>query len=243
MTKLFLAISKQDTEMKRMSESKYVLTSFYYFKKKIPFNVDIHLVDSGAFTFFSSNKKVDFEHYLNEYIKYINEYDIKYFFELDIDVLVGYEKVLQMREKLERETGKKCIPVWHINRGKEEFIKMCKEYDYAAIGGIASGECLAKYKHLFKYLNELANRYNCKLHGLGITGKIINEANFFSVDSTTWKNGARFGEIHKFNGEYIEKRRIDKNKTIKKGEYKKLDDFNLEQWLKYQKFLECRIKK
>ena len=130
MTKLCLAIGggelKEEILFQELSKSKYILTSFYYFKDKLPFEVDLHLVDSGAFTFFSSKKKIDIDKYLTEYIKYINKYDIKYFFELDIDVLVGYDKVLELRERLERETGKKCIPVWHMSRGKDEFIKMIK---------------------------------------------------------------------------------------------------------------------
>ena len=60
------------------------------------------LLDSGAFTFMNNSKSVDFDLYLDKYIDFIIEKNIKYFFELDIDSIVGYKKVLQLRERLER---------------------------------------------------------------------------------------------------------------------------------------------
>ena len=51
------------------------------------------LLDSGAFTFMNSNKKnEDIKSYLDSYIDFINKYDIKYFFELDLIQLVGLKK-------------------------------------------------------------------------------------------------------------------------------------------------------
>lgn len=103
MTKLCLAVNNGEINKYKevLSNSKYILTSFYYFRDKLPFDVDLHLVDSGAFTFFLSKKKIDIDKYLTEYIEYINKYDIKHFFELDIDVIVGYDKVLELRKRLE----------------------------------------------------------------------------------------------------------------------------------------------
>lgn len=218
-----------------LNKSNYILTSFYYFKDALPYQPQIHLVDSGAFTFFSSGKKFDVDKYVGEFINYINEFDIKYFFELDIDVLVGYDKVLEIRKRIENGTNKKCIPVWHYFRGKDEFIKMCKEYEYAAIGGIASKEKIARYPEFYIKFNKIANSYGCKLHGLGLTGKIINTAGFYSVDSTSWKSGRRFAQIHKFNGEFI---KITSKKDKRLVDYNGLDNHNLNEWLKYQKYLE-----
>ena len=103
----------------------YMLESFFYVLpwqiERIP-NMKMFLLDSGAFTFMNSQKgKVNFDEYLTRYINFINKYDIKYFFELDVDSIVGYEKVKQLRKRLENETGKKCITVWHKSRGKEEY--------------------------------------------------------------------------------------------------------------------------
>lgn len=237
MTKLCLAVNNGEINAykEELSKSKYILTSFYYFKDKLPFDVDLHLVDSGAFTFFSSKKKIDIDEYLTKYIEYINKYDIKYFFELDIDVLIGYDKVLELRERLERETGKKCIPVWHMSRGKDEFIKMIKEYDYASIGGVVSKESIVNHKDKFHLLNKLARKYGCKLHGLGVTDANVESYGFYSVDSTTWNAGSRFGKFMKFEQNKI--KHINKKEGTRLISYHELNKLNIIQWLKFQKYL------
>ena len=237
MTKLCLAISGGEINVygNELSNSRYILTSFYYFREKLPFDVDLHLVDSGAFTFFSSKKKIDIDAYLTEYIEYINKYDIKYFFELDIDVIVGYEKVLELRERLERETGKKCIPVWNISRGKEEFLKMIKEYEYASIGGVVSKENIINHKDKFHLLNKMAKKHGCKLHGLGITDANVESYGFYSVDSTSWGAGGRFAKFMKFDGKKMIG--INKKQGTRLIDYHKLNKINISEWLKFQKYL------
>ena len=237
MTKLCLAINggEINSYKEELSNSKCILTSFYYFRDKLPFDVDLHLVDSGAFTFFSSKKKIDIDQYLTEYIEYINKYDIKYFFELDIDVLVGYDKVLELRERLERETGKKCIPVWHMSRGKDEFIKMIKEYDYASIGGVVNKESIVNHKDKFHLLNKLARKHGCKLHGLGVTDANVENYGFYSVDSTSWNSGTRFGKFMKFEQNKI--KHIKRKEGTRLISYHELNKLNIMQWLKFQKYL------
>ena len=80
--------------------------------------------------------KDDLREYLNRYINLINQYHIKYFFELDVDTIFGIEFVEELRRELEKRTGRKCIPVWHKGRGIEYWKKMCAEYEYVAIGGL-----------------------------------------------------------------------------------------------------------
>lgn len=122
----------------------YILESFYYANKDteslIPYFGDF-LLDSGAFTFMTNAKKdVNWDEYIKKYAEFVRRNNIDKYFELDIDSVVGYKKVLEYRNKLEKLTGKKCIPVWHKSRGIKEFEKMCDEYPYVAIGGIVSGE-------------------------------------------------------------------------------------------------------
>ena len=79
-------------------QCKYMLESFYSMKDwLIPVikKCDFFMLDSGAFTFMSSKKDeiVDFDEYLTKYINFINKHDIKYFFELDIDNVVGLKEV------------------------------------------------------------------------------------------------------------------------------------------------------
>jgi len=239
MTKLYLSIAKENLSLydKGLSHSKYVLISFFYERSN---DIDYQnlfenvIVDSGAFTFLQKNhiEKDDIDNYVNDYIKYINKYDIEHYVEMDIDGVVPYEKVLRIREKLERETGKQCIPIWHHSRGKNEFIKMCKEYKYSGIGGIAGGEELARHRKNYKQLNALARKNGSKLHGMGFTPLDIEKYSFYSVDSTSWKSGGRFGTTYKNDGTRMRSIQIPKGKRIK--DYKMLNIYNLKQWIRFQ---------
>ena len=57
------------------------------------------MLDSGAFTFMNSGGKVDWKQYVNEYIDFINKWDIKYFIELDLYGILGVEKNRKNKKK------------------------------------------------------------------------------------------------------------------------------------------------
>lgn len=104
-----------------LEQSRYVLESFFYIDEKYMgyyLSRDIFILDSGAFTFLNSAKtSVNWDAYVAKYVDFINRYDVRFFFEMDIDKIVGLPKVEQYRSFIERETGKRCIPVWHKSRG------------------------------------------------------------------------------------------------------------------------------
>lgn len=214
----------------------YILESFYYIDKfvedLIPYFKDF-LLDSGAFTFMANSKKLNFniEEYLQKLIKFINKNKIKYFFELDVDYLIGYDKVLELRRVLEKGTGRKCIPVFHKSRGIKEYERMCEEYNYIAIGTI--GEYRGK-EDVLKQLLRIANKHNTKVHGLGFTQlKHLKDFDFYSVDSTSWTCGSRFGIVYKFDGRGLSKVGVPMGMRLKT--YKVLEN-NFKEWVKYQKY-------
>ena len=218
----------------------FMLESFYYIRDyQIPLikSAELFLLDSGAFTFMSNSKKaVDWEEYVDRYIEFINTYDVKYFFELDIDSVVGYEKVKELRRKLEAGTNKKCIPVWHKSRGIEEYKKLVADYDYIAIGGIVTKEITREEYPMMKKLVAYANQNRTKVHGLGFTEKDIQNYGFYSCDSTTWNMISRFGKIYKFTGDRIVVA-TPKGKKIDKSKYIEGEVFNVREWIKYQNYL------
>lgn len=222
-----------------MAKSKYILESFYYFKdwqEQLIKKCDMFVLDSGAFTFMNSHKgKVDFTDYLDKYIAFIKKYDVRYFFELDVDVIVGYGKVREMRAALEAETGKRCIPVWHKSRGLEDFIKTAKEYDYMAIGGLVTREIKSVEYPVLSKLIKIAHDNNCKIHGLGFTNiQNLHRYHFDSVDSSSWLSGSRFGQLNTFkDGKMITTKPPEGKKTV---HYLTIDRYNLSQWLKFQQY-------
>ncbi len=185
--KLFLAsTSSRRFLANEIKESLFILESYFYFKDwQVPliYSCKDFLLDSGAFTFLNSKrlKNPDFNIYLKNYINFINKYDIKLFFELDIDKVVGYKRVIEYRKRLEYETGKRCIPVWHRTRGKDEYYKLCEEYDYIAVGGLAIKEIQKKEHRFLNSLCKIAKERNCKVHGLGFTPTNLKNYKFYSA--------------------------------------------------------------
>jgi hypothetical protein len=184
-----------------------ILESYYYLRQfesymEVCKKCGSFLLDSGAFTFMVKNHgNVDWDAYIEEFAAFINKWDVKLFFELDIDSLVGITEVERLRQKLTDLTGKKPIPVWHKSRGKDYFIKMCKEFDYVAIGGIVTQEIpRRKYESAFPWFIKTAHDNGAKIHGLGYTSvPNLKKYHFDSIDSTTWISGNMAGKIFRFN--------------------------------------------
>ena len=230
---------------KEVKNVKFMLESFYSIEdweiEEIK-TKELFLLDSGAFTFMNNFQgTINWQEYIDKYADFIIKHNIKYFFELDIDSIVGYTKVKQLTKYLENKVGRQCIPVWHKSRGIEEWKRITKEYDYVAIGGIVVKEIKPKDYKYFIPLLKIAKENNCKVHGLGFTNlKLLSKYHFYSVDSTSWKSGNRFGILYKFDGKTL--------KQIKKGKNQKIispcylgDNHNLKEWVKFQKYADKNL--
>ena len=219
----------------------YILESFFYAnedtERLVPYFGDF-MLDSGAFTFMQSSKShVEWNDYIERYADFINRNKVEKFFELDIDSVVGYDKVLEFRKILERLTNKQCIPVWHISRGIDVFKSMCDEYDYVAIGGIVSKEIKPEQYKAFSLMINEAHKRGAKIHGLGFTNlSQLPKIHFDSVDSTAWTTGNRFGFVYKFNGKTMIKIDCPKGKRLKDS--RKIALINYTEWIKFQKYAE-----
>lgn len=222
----------------------YILESFYYADKDterlLPLFGDF-LLDSGAFTFMQNNKThVEWEEYIERYADFIKRNGINKFFELDIDSVVGYNKVKDFRQKLEYLTGKQCIPVWHKSRGIKEYQKMCDEYGYVAIGGIVSREIKPDQYKAFPTMISEAHKRGAKVHGLGFTNlSLLPKIHFDSVDSTAWTTGNRFGFVYRFNGKTMVKHDAPKGKRL--ADSRKVALNNYTEWIKFQKYAEDNL--
>lgn len=218
-----------------------ILQSFYYcndFTEQVIIpQAKRFMLDSGAFTFFSAGGSVDWGEYIHKYAHFITKNNVKLFFELDIDALIGYEKVLYYRAKLEDMTGKPCIPVWHKSRGKDEYIKMCEQYDYVALGGIVSKEITQKEYKFFPHFIKIAHEHGAKIHGLGFTNlKGLTKYHFDSVDSTSWVSGNRFGSVYQFTGKTMIKH--DKKEGQRLADSKSVALHNFMEWAKFADYAE-----
>jgi len=182
---------------------KYNLMSYFYIKGKtqlaefIRDNTEEILIDSGAHSF-QKGTKVDWVEYTKKYAEFIKKFDrpnVVGYFEMDVDNIIGYDKVLELRKMLE-QISNKIVPVWHKNRGIEEYKKMCQDYagKLIAITGFKNEDIKdEQYLMFLKY----AKKYNCKVHCLGMTRKkVLDKVPFDYVDSSSWVQQTVFGRIN-----------------------------------------------
>lgn len=221
----------------------YILESFYYAdadtERLLPYFGDF-MLDSGAFTFMQDSKTaVDWYEYAKKYVSFINRNDIKKYIELDLDYIIGVDKARQLRTFLEKETGKKAIPVWHPIRGKENFLEMCEEYDYVALGGIV-GKKWRGMENLMPWFISEAHKRKAKIHGLGFTQlQLLPTHHFDSVDSTAWTTGNRFGYVYYFDGKTMKKK--DAPKGYRLADSRAVALHNYVEWIKFQKWADTHL--
>ena len=154
------------------------------------------MIDSGAHSF-QKGKKVDWVEYTKEYAAFIEKFDrpnVVGYFEMDVDNILGYKKVLELRAILEAKSDK-IIPVWHKNRGIEDFKKTCQHYAgrVVAITGFRNEDITDdQYVMFVKY----AKKYGCKVHCLGMTRtRVLDKVPFDYTDSSSWKQQAIYGNM------------------------------------------------
>lgn len=167
-------------------------------------NTKGYLVDSGAFSFVTGKKQKSWDEWLrycDEYADFVRETKSQNYFEMDVDDILGIEKVEIMRKRIEKRVGWQSIPVWHIKRGWGYFEKMCGEYPYVAIGGYAKNIDASAINKTFHYFINYAHKVGVQIHGLGFTNLgQLKSLPFDSVDSTSWLAGARYGKVYQISG-------------------------------------------
>lgn len=194
------------------------LMSFFYMRNKqdlacfVRDNSEEVLIDSGAHSF-QKGKQVDWEQYTDEYAQFIRRFDrpnVLGYFEMDVDNVLGYDKVLLLRKKLEFVSDK-IIPVWHKNRGIDDFKKMCQQHQgrIVAITGFKNEDIL---DHQYPMFVKYAHEQRCKIHCLGMTRKPILEAVPFDyTDSSSWVQNTLYGKIR-------DRRVTHHYSTVRRGE-------------------------
>lgn len=181
--------------------------SYYYIGKDEQYaelirdNSELILIDSGAHSF-QKGKKVDWLEYTKRYADFIGRFDrdsVLGYFEMDVDNVLGYDRVLELRDVLHERTGMsdKIIPVWHKNRGIANFKTMCADRagKIVAITGFKNEDI--RDEQYLMFLKE-AKRHECKVHCLGMTRKaILDKVPFDYVDSSSWAQQALYGKVGK----------------------------------------------
>lgn len=152
------------------------------------------IIDSGAFTAASAGKVID----LNEYAEFLREHQSRISHAVSLDVIGDWQATAKNHEMMQaRLPDMDVVPAWHIGSPEHELRRLCREFNYVAIGGAVP---YAKYpkilmKHLIR-VHRIARETDTRLHGLGITGKTaMMRLPWHSVDSSSWTRGHRYGGI------------------------------------------------
>lgn len=203
------------------------------------------MVDSGAHTFQhgkSLNDDIDWYQYTREYVQWIKENDndkVVGYFEMDIDNVIPYEQVKELRAMLYEATDK-IIPVWHKTLGIDEFKNMVAETrsGIVAITGFGTKKSeLDIRRDQYNLFVNYAHEHGVKIHGLGLTrDNVLKKVHFDYVDSSSWKNSGVFGGVAKFDGNKIVTKGLKGKKAIQTN-YKEIWRNNMREWRKYLRFM------
>jgi hypothetical protein len=180
-------------------------------------DIDLHLdgyvegdprqvfLDSGAFTFLTKRPDVDkkeMERYLADYVDYVRTWLASpraralyayATFDYTRDPAVVYSVTMRLRKM-----GLEPMPVWHCVADPQWLERYMKEgFKLIGIGFLGTGDQLnrAGRKQFLRMAFHLAERYDVRLHGLGMSGSEVLSHPWASVDSTTWIQSAFRGGI------------------------------------------------
>ena len=172
------------------------------------------IVDSGAHTYFNNDgydthTVEEWESHLQKYLSWAEKYK-DYIFALanfDFEDLVDDPAVIdkwnqEYFEPFMLKTGIPVCFVWHQNSYRD-WEYYCKRYPYVSISATnTQGDYLSVSD--FKDYIKTAEKYGSLVHGMGMTQtSMLTELPFYTVDSTTWQVGMRYGEMNYWNGAKI----------------------------------------
>lgn len=184
-----------------------ILMSYYGLRKREKdldvFVSDDILLDSGAFSAWTRNARIDIE----EYVEFIKRHGRRFTIYANLDVIGDFAASMRNQRRMEA-LGVSPVPVFHMSAPQESYASLdalCAEYDYIALGGLAGKNFSAPQKiaHLDKCWQLIGAHFRrghqVKVHGFGVTQMAFLERYpFYSVDSTTWINGEKYGEVQQF---------------------------------------------
>jgi hypothetical protein len=163
-------------------------------------------IDSGAFSAFTKDAKID----LDEYIKFIlkNKNEKTVYASLDV---IGDPKATKKNQDYMESKGVNPIPTFHFNSPEAELKRLVDQYDYIALGGLVPISMQRKTMQSWLDYCFSIIKTKTKVHGFGVNSLWAWERYpFYSVDATSWLMGEKFRRTI-----YIENGKV---KTASKGD-------------------------
>lgn len=206
------------------------LESYLYFRNKKEdlgnivkgWGVGDLILDSGAFSAFTMNTKIDITDYGKTVLK--NKQHITRCANLDV---IGDSEATYKNWLILKEMGCNPLPVIHYGSEKKWFDIYLKEHkvEYLALGGLVPyTKQKTKLKKWLDYSFSLIKPYfPVKIHLFGVTTNwVLKRYPVYSCDSTGWLYAGKRGRILEFNGSGVVAHR-DTDSLSKAHNYKQND--------------------
>ncbi len=200
-------------------EGPALLVSFVYLKQFLKlrhtYNYRVWVMDSGAFSAFTSGTEIDLEVYA-ERCKELLATDKTLAHVFSLDVIGDPEGTLRNTERLWK-LGVPAVPTFHRGSPWHYLTDMANRYPKIALGGMAlrgkggHGTALTYNKKL-EFIEQYFGRiWPHWVHGFGCCDRrLLKKLPFAAVDSTSWLYGtARYGVVQAFSGGNILPKRKD----------------------------------
>lgn len=176
------------------------LVSFHYHQKTdLQEIIDAYdgpcevFADSGAYSAASLGATIS----LKEYAAWLKDWGSTFTVRATLDVIGDPAATMSNTHKLE-DMGLKVLPVFHVGTSWTKLEKLCAEYDYIALGGMVPHAKIpdAVLRWLVRCF-QIAREHGTVFHGFGQTkNDILAKLPFYSVDSSAWSAGMRFGQMY-----------------------------------------------
>lgn len=180
-----------------------LLLSYHYVK-----NVDIDslvekkfdgtapdiFLDSGAYSAATQNVMID----IKEYASFIKKFGHHFTTYANLDVIGDPIKTADNQRTLE-DLGLAPIPVFHTDEPFKYLERYVEHYSYIALGGMV--RYLSRWSALIPWIIKCfrTGKSTTKFHGFGCTTwPVLVRIPWYSIDSSTWASGFRFGELALF---------------------------------------------
>jgi hypothetical protein len=112
--------------------------------------------------------------------------------------------------------GLSPLPVYHAGSPLRELDRICDEYEYFALGGVAKWTAKRRRVVMLDLWKRIrANGFEGRVHGFGITSmELMRGFPWYSVDSSTWTMPLRWGTITLFRGGLIHQMAVSDTREI-----------------------------
>ena len=216
--KIYLAntsVTDFDYVRERLKESGYTVRSLisFYYGRTINFDNDFQdfdiFADSGAFSAWSKGTTIA----VKDYGRWLQKWDGKFQAYSNLDVIGDPVATLDNQTALE-DMGLDPLPVFHVGAPWEQLESYINKYPYIALGGMVPymGRRVTLMPWLVQCFKMAEGR--SVFHGFGATNMhVLKDLPFYSVDSSAWIAGVRFGSTLIFDrsqGRMVNIRTIDK---------------------------------